>query len=159
MTISRTINAPRDRVFEAWADPAQLHKWWGAGENFTAPIAEVDLRTGGSYRLGTRIPGQDAPYVVGGVYREVSRPKKLVYTWVWEKAPFDTSDWTPPETLVTVEFLEKGTSTEIVLTHEQFADEHMRDEHNQGWNGCLNSLARLLAATEVNALIIQEKGQ
>ena len=55
LTISRTINASRDRVFEAWTDPAQLYKWWGAGENFTAPIAEVDLRTGGSYRLG--VPG------------------------------------------------------------------------------------------------------
>lgn len=60
---------------------------------------------------------------------------------------------------MTVEFLGKGTSTEVVLTHEQFADEHMRDENNQGWSNCLHSLARLLAATEVNALIIQEKGQ
>ena len=76
----------------------------------------------------------------------MSPPEKLVYTWVWEKAPFDISDWTPPETLVTVEFLDKGTSTEIVLTHGQFADEHMRGELNQGWNGCLDSLARLLAA-------------
>ena len=141
LTISRTINAPRDRVFAAWTDPAQLHKWWGAGENFTAPIAEVDLRTGGSYRLGMQAPGQEAPYVVGGVYREVSPPEKLVYTWVWEKGPVDTSDWTPP-----VEFVDKGGSTEIVLTHEQFADEHMRDEHNQGWNGCLDSLDRMLAA-------------
>ena len=80
LTISRSINAPRDRVFEAWTDPARLHKWWGAGENFTAPIAEVDLRTGGSYRLGMQAPGQDAPYVVGGVYGEVSPPEKLVYT-------------------------------------------------------------------------------
>ena len=82
MIISRTINAPSDRVFEVWTDPAQLHKWWGVGENFTAPIAEVDLRTGDSYRLGMCAPGQDAPYVVGGVYREVSPPKKMVYYWL-----------------------------------------------------------------------------
>jgi uncharacterized protein YndB with AHSA1/START domain len=82
LTISRTINAPRDRVFEAWTDPAQLHKRWGAGENFTAPIAEVDLRTGGSYRLGMQPPGQETPHVVVGVYREVSPPERLVYTWV-----------------------------------------------------------------------------
>jgi len=82
LTIFGTIKAPRDRVFEAWADHAQLHKWSGAGENFTVPIVEVDLRMGGSYRLGMRAPGQDAPYVVGGVYREVSSPKKLVYSWL-----------------------------------------------------------------------------
>lgn len=74
LTISRTINATRERVFQAWTDPAQLHQWWGAGEDFTAPIAEVDLRTGGSYRLGMQAPDQQAPHVVGGVYREVSPP-------------------------------------------------------------------------------------
>lgn len=47
---------------------------------------------------------------------------------------------------MTVEFIDKGGSTEIVLTHEQFPDEHMRDEHNQGWNGCFDSLDRMLAA-------------
>ena len=41
------------------------------------------------------------------------------------------------ETLVTVLFKEAGDKTEVVLTHEFFADAHMRDEHNQGWNGCL----------------------
>ena len=145
LTISRTINAPRERVFEAWTDPARLHEWWGAGENFTAPIAEVDLRVGGAYRLGMQAPDQQAPYVVGGIYREVRPPERLVYTWVWEKGPSDTSDWTPPETLVTVEFLDKGGSTEVVLTHEQFPDEHMRDEHSQGWSGCFDSLARRFA--------------
>ena len=73
---------------------------------------------------------QDVPYVVGGVYREVSPPEKLLYTWIWEKGLSDTSDWT----------------TEIVLTQEQLADEHMRDEHNQGWIGCLDSPDRMLAA-------------
>ena len=108
LTLTRTINAPRDRVFEAWTDPAHLHRWWGAREGYTAPIAEVDLRTGGAYRLGMQAPDQDHPFIVGGVYREISPPEKLVFTWIWEKAPHDTSDWIPPETLVTVEFIDKG---------------------------------------------------
>ena len=145
LTLTRTINAPRDRVFQAWTDPAHLHRWWGAREGFTAPIAEVDLRTGGAYRLGMQAPDQDHPFIVGGVYREISPPEKLVFTWIWEKAPHDTSDWIPPETLVTVEFIDKGDATEVVLTHEQFPDDNMRNEHQQGWGGCLDSLTRYLA--------------
>ena len=46
--------------------------------------------------------------------------------------------------LVTLEFNDLGRSTEVVLTHEYFPDQHAKDEHNQGWDGCLNQLARLL---------------
>ena len=48
------------------------------------------------------------------------------------------------ETLVTVLFHDAGDKTEVVLTHEFFADAHMRDEHNQDWNGCLENLAKLV---------------
>ena len=145
LTLTRTINAPRDRVFEACTDPSHLHRWWSAREGYTATIVEVDLRTGGAYRLGMQAPDQDHPFIVGGVYRKISPPEKLVFTWIWEKAPHDTSDWIPPETLVTVEFIDKGHVTEVVLTHEQFPDDNMRNEHQQGWGGCLDSLTRYLA--------------
>ena len=118
----------------------------GAHETFTVPIAEVDLRVGGMYRFGMLEPGKDAPYVSYGVYREVNPPAKLVFTWAFEKMPDDDSDFVPAETLVTVEFIERGVGTEVVLTYEQFPDEHMRDEHQQGWGGCLESLDRFFAS-------------
>ena len=46
LTITRIINAPRERVFAAWTDPDHLHRWWGAQDGYTAPIVEVDLRPG-----------------------------------------------------------------------------------------------------------------
>ena len=147
-SISKTINAPRERVFAAWTQPELLHQWWGAHGSFPAPIAEVDLRGGGQYRLGVPAPGKDAPYVCYGVYREVDPPEKLVFTWTWEKTPGDDSDFVPAETLVTVEFIDKSGATEVVLTHEQFPDEHMRDEHEGGWVGCLDGLERLFASTK-----------
>ena len=146
LSMSKTINAPRERVFAAWTQPELLRKWWGAHESFSAPIAEVDLRVGGKYRLGMLEPGKDAPYVSYGVYREVNPPERLVFTWAFEKMPGDDSDFVPAETLVTVEFIDKGGATEVVLTHEQFPDEHMRDEHQQGWDGCLEGLDRLFAS-------------
>jgi len=146
LKVSKTINAPRERVFAAWTQPELLHKWWGAHESFSAPGAEVDLRVGGKYRLGMLEPGKDAPCVSHGVYREVNPPEKLVFTRAWEKTPGDDTDFTPAETLVTIEFIDKGASTEVILTHEQFTDEHMRDEHQGGWVGCLDSLERLFTA-------------
>ena len=151
LTIRRTVAAPRDLVFRAWTEPERLKQWWGVDEAFSAPIAEVDLRVGGVYRLGMLAPGETNPFVVGGVYKEVNPPEKLVYTWVWEGAE-SAADAAHTagfqEMLVTVEFHDLGGSTEVVLTHEFFPDQHAKEEHNQGWIGCLGQLARLLEGTE-----------
>lgn len=157
LRITKTIVAPRELVFKAWTEPERLKQWWGVEASFSTPIAEVDLRTGGRYRLGMLAPGESAPYVVGGVFQEVRCPEKLVYTWKWEQ-PHDggtggsipdpsgdtshTGDF--QDMLVTVEFLDLGGSTEVVVTHEHFPDQNSKDEHNHGWNGCLNQLATLL---------------
>ncbi len=84
LEVSRTVAAPRETVFQAWTDPEILTKWWRVDAGWSTPIAEVDLRVGGRYRLGMFEPGKDGPYVVGGEYREVTPPEKLVFTWIWE---------------------------------------------------------------------------
>ena len=143
ISITRVIAAPRELVFRAWTEPERLQKWWGVQADYTTPIAEVDLRVGGKYRLGMRAPDNEHPFVVGGTYREVRPMEKLVYTWVWEHhGEGSDSNFEPAETLVTVEFRDLGDKTELVLTHEYFPDENMRDEHNHGWNGCFDQLAR-----------------
>ena len=155
LRITRKLAAPRELVFKAWTEPEFLLKWWAAHPDFTTPIAEVDLRVGGKYRLGMLPPGQDQPHVIGGIYREVSPPEKLVYTWVWEPQIPETQIRSgsgpeglvaPGETLVTVEFHDVNGQTEVVLTHQFFADQEMRDKHSQGWNGCLEQLATLVEA-------------
>ncbi len=59
--IIRTIDAPRERVFQAWTDPTHLLRWWAAEPGWATPIAEVDLRVGGRYRLGMQNPEQELP--------------------------------------------------------------------------------------------------
>jgi len=142
LVLSRTFTAPREKVFRAWTDPEVLKQWWAAGPGFTPTVAEVDLRVGGRYRLGMRAPDKDVDYVVVGTYREVQQPARLVYTWAWEGTG-------GPETVVTVEFHDRGSQTEVVLTHEQFADATDRDQHAGGWGGCLDSLARALTGSVV----------
>jgi len=58
LVIDRTIDAPRERVFEAFTQPEHLSRWWAAREGYSTPIAEVDLRVGGSYRLGMQDPSR-----------------------------------------------------------------------------------------------------
>jgi len=76
-------------------------------------------------------------FYLGGVFREIRPPERLVYTWQWEGEP--------GETLVTVEFRDLGSRTEVVLTHERFPDAEAVARHTDGWNGCLIRLAELLA--------------
>jgi uncharacterized protein YndB with AHSA1/START domain len=147
LRISRTFAAPRELVFRAWTDPQSLQKWWRLNADYTPTITEVDLRVGGKYRLGMQTPDNDRPLVVGGIFREVRPPEKLVYTWVWENlGEQDDPNFTPAETLITVEFNDLGGRTEIVLTHEFFPNVDMRDQHSHGWSGCLDQLAALVEA-------------
>jgi uncharacterized protein YndB with AHSA1/START domain len=141
LRVSRTFAASRERVFRAWTEPEELKKWFGAEEGFIIPIAEVDLRVGGRYRLGMQPPGSDQVLVVGGVYREVQAPAKLVFTWRWEGAGASQ-----PDTFVSIEFHERANATEVILTHEQFPGTAERDSHAHGWDGCFERLGRLLSA-------------
>ena len=136
--LKRTFAAPREKVFRAWTDPEELKKWWGP-EGYATPSAQVDLRVGGRYRLGMKKLPDGEVFYLSGTYREVRPLEKLVYTWSWEAEPEFG------ETLVTVEFRAMGNSTEVVLTHELFPNEKARQDHDKGWNSCLDRLARWLS--------------
>jgi len=114
-----------------------LTKWMAPDPAFKTPLAEVDLRVGGRYRIVMKSPDGEE-HDVRGVYREVVANKKLVYTWAWQSTP-------ERESLLTVALRAAGSGTELTLTHEQFADEQARDKHQHGWIGCLGGLERFLA--------------
>ena len=135
--LKRTFTAPREKVFRAWTDPEELKKWWGP-EGYATPSAQVDFRVDGRYRLGMKKLPDGEVFYLSGTYREVKPPEKLVYTWSWEARPEFG------ETLVTVEFRAMGNSTEVVLTHELFPNEKARQDHDNGWNSCLDRLGGLL---------------
>lgn len=136
LTIRRTYPASRERVFRAWTDPAALRQW-SCPVGMTVTDAQVDLRVGGAYRVAMQPPDESEPSVAYGTYREVEPPARLVYTWQWEGGEMG-------ETLVTVEFLDLGGETEVVLTHELFPAPDVRDLHNEGWVACLEHLAQAL---------------
>jgi uncharacterized protein YndB with AHSA1/START domain len=141
----RVIEAPREEVFRAWTEPEQIRRWWGPGA-FTCPEAEVDLRPGGSYRL-VMAPTEGDAFVLGGTYREVDPPVRLVYTWRWETGPAADGS----ESLVTVEFREHGTKTELVLTHTEFPASHGPAPYAMGWEGGLDKFEGLFGGGKVDA--------
>lgn len=61
LVIRRTIDAPRQKVFDAWTRPEHLRKWWRANPAMSTEIAEVDLRVGGRFRLGMKAPDKPGP--------------------------------------------------------------------------------------------------
>jgi uncharacterized protein YndB with AHSA1/START domain len=70
------------------------------------------------------------------MYREIDPPAKLVYTWKWEESAM-------PDSVVTVEFHDRGKQTEVVLRHDGLVDPDSRARHEHGWNGCLDKLVAL----------------
>lgn len=136
LEVRRTFAATRERVFRAWTTPEELRRWH-APPPLETPVAEVDLRVGGAYRVHMRAP-DGAEYRVTGVYREVDPPTRLVYTWRWDTDPPSA------ETLVTVTFVDRGAQTEVVLRHERFPTTDARTRHEQGWHGCLGKLGQVL---------------
>ncbi len=134
LEIKRTLQAPREKVFEAWTDPEKLNRWFAPSDEYEVS-AECDPRPGGSYRIQMTHKDGNVHTVVGE-YREVSPPEKLVFTWSWE-------DGTVQGSLVAVDFRDVDGATEITLTHSGFPSAEWRDKHNEGWNGCLSRLEAL----------------
>ena len=134
--LDQVFPAPRERVFQAWTEPAILKKWWGP-KGATTPVIEIDLQVGGKYRFGMQFPGQDILYV-NGVYREVQPPERLVFTWCWEQPEMDFG-----ESQVTVEFHERGSTTEVSLRHETFPNKEICKQHEAGWRDFFDRFSQL----------------
>ena len=150
LQIRRTFAAPREKVFAAWARREQLEQWMCKDESAHIVIHhQQDIRTGGRYLMEVRDLDKGETYWGQGVYREVKPPERIVFSWSWTKDTQDGPQLHPdsPETEVTVEFFARGNSTEVVLTHAAFGSAKDRDEHNKGWNGCLDLLAKVLHTT------------
>ena len=136
LTLVRKFASAPEKVWRALTQPEALKQWMGPSDEFSIPLAEADVRVGGRYHLIIKSPDGEE-HDVSGVYREVVTNRRLVYTWAWKSTP-------ERESIVTVELRAAGGGTELTLKHERFADAQARDRHEQGWNGCIARLERLL---------------
>ena len=134
LQLTRLIAASPERVYAAWTTPEEIKVWFGP-ETCRVLDARVNLEVGGEYcfHLSTEQFGE---IKLRGQYREIMPPSKLVYTWQWEGSP----ELEGESSLVSVEFVKSGHSTEIRLKHEQLPSIQARDDHSRGWNGTFDKL-------------------
>jgi uncharacterized protein YndB with AHSA1/START domain len=137
LEVRRTFAASRERVFAAWTQRDQYCQWMGRATppRSTVEHLEFDPRPGGRFAISNTSP-TGVTKQVHGEFREITPPKKIVFTW--QPSNLEAG------TLVTVEFFERGDKTELVLTHIGFLTAEDRDGHNNGWNACFDSLAAIL---------------
>jgi len=136
LEIKRFIKAPRDRVYAAWTDPAQLRQWFGP-ENTQTHDLIADARVGGKFRWDLS-NAEGEKMTCRGEYRELQLGKKIVFTWRWD----DDETWENHTSIVTVELSDRDGGTELRLTHEQLPSEESRDGHTRGWNSALDKLEK-----------------
>jgi uncharacterized protein YndB with AHSA1/START domain len=136
LVVQRTIAATPERLFAAWTEPEQLRRWWGP-DGVTCIDPEVDLRVGGRYRIGNRLADGSVIWIVGE-FEVIERPHRLSYSWRLEGSPAAAER-------VTVRFQERGSATEVIVTHARIASTALRDQHRHGWDGCLAGLSRYTA--------------
>lgn len=145
-TLTRHLAAPRELVFDAWTDPDQLHWFAGAPPDANEP-AVVDLRIGGAWQVRL-VESEDRSYLCGGIYREIVRPERLVFTWGavggWPAIDPERPEDTP---VVTVTFNDLGDATEMIFELE-LSDHLSADEVRawfdlgiqQGWSATIDRL-------------------
>jgi uncharacterized protein YndB with AHSA1/START domain len=141
LVVRRTVNAPARLVFEAWTTPELFQRWWiPQSFGLTVVSCEMDIRTGGTYRLMIQHPAADQPMAFFGRYLEVTPDSRLVWT-------NDEGGENGAVTTVTLE--ERGEETVIVLRDlypsKEALDEAMASGAVSGYPEQFDQLEILLA--------------
>ncbi len=137
VTVRREIEATAEELFDAWLDAESLGRWMrpndGSGGTRDSTV-EVDARVGGGFRINMHAATKDILHT--GIYREIDRPRRLVFTWMSVNTGGESS-------LVTVDFRAGSAPghTEVVLTHEQLRTPAAIEGHTKGWTMIIGNLA------------------
>src|ERR1041385_664551 len=146
LVIEREFNAPRALVWKMFTDPRHAANWMGPPD-YPSVFHEADVRPGGKWRGrlravdGSRVLGQ------GGEYRELKEPERLAFTFYWDQDDGSRG----PETLIEIDFAERGGKTLMTFRQGLFDTRQNRDGHNAGWDSCFDRLADYLGTSEAQS--------
>jgi uncharacterized protein YndB with AHSA1/START domain len=133
VTVRREIDASAEELFDAWLDPDAMAQWMRPN-GIESTTAVVDARVGGAYEI--TMGHRSGPLFTWGIYQEIDRPRRLVFTWSARGA-------LEPPSLVTVEFKRRGRLTEVIVTHEQLPGHDQIAPVNAGWSQAIERLVEL----------------
>jgi uncharacterized protein YndB with AHSA1/START domain len=128
--VRRVIARPVAEVFAAWTTPAIIAEWMAMPGSGQVRV-EADVRVGGLFHIDLVHNG--APWRQDGTYLEIEPNRRLKFTWVTPECPAVLGSQ------VSVDFVARGDTTELVLTHIGFPDQKTRDAHDAtGWQQILD---------------------
>ena len=110
IVMTRVFDVPRALVFDAFTQPPLIQRWLLGPDGWTMPVCEVDPKVGGAYRYVWRREADGTEMGMGGVFREVVVPERIVHS---EK--FD-QPWYPGEAVVTTAFEEQAGRTTVSMS-------------------------------------------
>lgn len=143
LSINRTLDAPREVVWQAMVDRDQAMQWWGP-KDFTVSNVSMDLRSGGRWSAVIRSPaGKEYPQY--GIYREIVEPELLTFSFVWGNEGPDS------EMEVSFHLTPQGHKTEIVFQKRPFQSEESRESERVGWNECFDRLTQYVESNRLAA--------
>jgi uncharacterized protein YndB with AHSA1/START domain len=135
LEIQRLIDAPSERVFDAWMNREEWETWMGP-EGCRCELTLFEPRVDGRYRIVMRM-SDGRELIVGGTFQVIEAPYLIALTWKWEHGEHDS--------LVTIRMNDIGGETELTLRHEGLLTQENCEGHNQGWSGALDKLEAYLA--------------
>jgi uncharacterized protein YndB with AHSA1/START domain len=144
IVMTRAFAAPQKLVFDAFTTPALLKRWLLGPDGWSLAVCEIDLRVGGKYRYVWHRERDGVDMGMGGVYREVAAPERLVATERFDEA------WYPGEALGTMVFTEHGGRTTLkqTMTYEsrEARDAALKTGMEDGVRASYDRLEKLLAS-------------
>jgi uncharacterized protein YndB with AHSA1/START domain len=145
VTLARICDAPRQRVWRMWTEPAQMAQWWGP-KSFTNPVCELDVRPGGRIWIvmhGPKGTPYDDDFPMSGSFREIVPNGRLVFDAVAE----DKAGHPLLRAHTTVIFEDHGNQTRLTVQTKGVgiapAAPQMLAGMQQGWSQSLEKLAEL----------------
>ena len=127
ITVTRTIPARAENVFDVWMDPhSPGGPWFGVARVILNPVVD------GLFYHAVAYEGRTWPHY--GRFILIERPLQVEYTWVSEATR-------GVESVVTVTFEARGNQTEVTLRHSNVPDDEMGRQHKEGWTWVLSMLA------------------
>jgi len=139
LLITRTFDASASLLFKLWSEPDHMKRWMGPAD-FACPEARIDFRVGGAYRAMIKSAAHGENWF-GGVYREIVRDKRLVFTFAWD----NDGPSAGVETLVTITFEERDGRTVQTFHQRPFLNVERRDSHVGGWTQAFDKLGAYAA--------------
>lgn len=118
ISVTRQFNGPARLVFRAWSEPELFRQWWVPPSfGMTLLSCEMDVRTGGTYRLVFKHPAMEEPMAFFGRYTDVVPHSRIVWT----------NEESPEVVISTVTLEEQAGKTRLTMT-ERYPTKEALDE-------------------------------